>query len=103
MGAEADVFGAVAVVEGGLDGPGVHTTVDGVQNDAPVGLEVRDRPVHQPGRAIAHLEDVHEDEGPHTRVPGLDGGLEWIHPTGAAEDVGAGVDMDIDGPPQELL
>ena len=103
VGAEADVFGTVAVVEGGLDGPGVHPPVDGVQYDAPVGLEVGDRPVHQPGRAVAHLEDIHENQGTHTRVSCLDGGLEWIHPAWAAEDVGAGVNMDIDGPPQKLL
>jgi len=103
VGAEADVFGAVAVVEGGLDGPGIHSTVDCVQYDAPVGLEVGDSSVHQPSCAIAHLEYVHEDDGPHTCVPGLNGGLERIHPARAAENVGARVNMNIDGPSQELL
>ena len=103
VGAEADVFGTVAVVEGGLDGPGVHPPVDGVQYDAPVGLEVGDRTVNHPGGAVAHLEDVHEDYSFHAGVPCLDGSLNQINPAGAAEDMGSSVDVNANGLNEELL
>ncbi len=103
VGAEADVFGAVAVAEGCLHGPGVHAAVDGVEYDAAVGPEVGHGAVHQPRGSVAHLEDIHVDYGPHPGVPGLDGSLEGVNPPRAAEYVGPCVDVDVYGAPEQLL
>ena len=98
VGAEGDEAGAVAVVNGGLDGPGVHAAHDGVQDDAAVGGEAGDRLVDNPGGAHAPVEHAHVGNGPHPGVPGLNGGLDGVHAAGAADQVGTGVDMEVDGP-----
>ena len=69
MSAEADGPGAIAVPDRRLDSPGVQAALD---------REVGNGLVDDPGDPVRHLEDIHQDDGPHAGVPRVCGRLDRV-------------------------
>ena len=97
-----DFDGAFVTGIGSTLGITAATTLDGVEVDAPVSDEIGHDLVHDLGRSVAHLEDVHVDYCPHPGVPCLSGCLHWCDAPGACCQVGARVDVDVDGAFQQV-
>ena len=52
--------------------------------------------IDEPRGAVAHLENIHVDDGSHTSVSCMCGCFDGVDTSGAAEDVGPCVDVDVD-------
>jgi hypothetical protein len=102
VGAKIEILRPIPVMKGRFNGPRVHAAIDSVHHQATESLKIGDMAVDQPGNAVAHLEDVFENNGPHPHITGLSGSLDGIHPPGTALQMGSRMDVHVDCSLEEL-